>query len=60
MARQHDRLELQVVADLADGLVLEERPQPFERGRGVHLRGCGRARPAGRRSVSLFSCPSGT
>ncbi|MNC85912.1 hypothetical protein D3C83_15320 [compost metagenome] len=38
VARQDDRLELQVVADLADRLVLEQRAQAVERHRHVELR----------------------
>ena len=36
---EHDGVELQVVADLADRRVLEQRLEPVERRAGVHLRG---------------------
>ena len=45
---QDDEVELQIVADLADRLVFEQRLQPLERRAAVHLRRR-RRRPAGRR-----------
>ena len=56
---QHDGVELQIVADLADRRVFEQRLQPVERRAAVHLRRRP-ARRAGRRRLQRPSCPSGT
>ncbi len=44
VARQEQRIELQIVTELADRRVFEQRAQPLERGGAVDLRRRGRAR----------------